>query len=142
MRIADKSHEEAKTIIQTAYDSGIRFFDHADIYGGQGKSEVVFAKAFNELDIKREDIILQSKIGIDQQNVIYDSSYEYIIEKTNNILERLQTDYLDILLIHRPDALMEASEVARAFKSLKAQGKVKYFGVSNFNNLNSKNHLW
>ncbi|HZJ86862.1 MAG TPA: aldo/keto reductase [Erysipelothrix sp.] len=134
MRMGDKSIHEAKTIIQTAIDAGIRFFDHADIYGKNGTSEIVFAKALSELDIERKDIILQSKIGIDQKNGLYDSSYEYIIKKTHDILARLQTDYLDVLLIHRPDALMEAHEVAQAFKELKALGKVKHFGVSNFNN--------
>lgn len=133
MRMAEKSHEEAKAIIQTAFDSGIKIFDHADIYGGNGKSERVFAKAFKELEIQREDIILQSKVGIDQSRGIYDLSKPYILDAVDKILERLEIDTLDILLLHRPDALMNAQETAEALTQLKNEGKVKYFGVSNFN---------
>src|SRR5699024_5757958 len=105
----------------------------SDIYGGNGKSERVFAKAFKELEIQREDIILQSKVGIDQSRGIYDLSKPYILDAVDKILERLEIDTLDILLLHRPDALMNAQETAEALTQLKNEGKVKYFGVSNFN---------
>lgn len=133
MRLASKSHEEAKVIIQTALDAGIHVFDHADIYGS-GESERVFAKAISDLGVKREDIILQSKVSIRPELGIYDLSYEHIIESVDKILERLDTDYLDVLLLHRPDALMEPQEIAKAFDLLHREGKVKSFGVSNFNN--------
>lgn len=133
MRIADKTQEEAVSIIQTAYDAGIRIFDHADIYGRDGKSELVFTKAFKETGIQREDIFLQSKVGIRQDYGMYDLSEAYILKSVDQILARLDTDYLDMLLLHRPDALMDVEETARALTKLKNEGKVKHFGVSNFN---------
>ena len=133
MRLASKNHKEAVTIIQTAWDAGIKVFDHADIYG-RGESEIVFGKAFKELDISREDIYIQSKVSIRPELGIYDLSYDHIIDSVDRILERLQMTYLDVLLLHRPDALMEVTEVARAFSDLHASGKVRGFGVSNFNN--------
>lgn len=134
MRLASKSHKEAVEVLKAALDAGVKVFDHADIYGGQGKSEIVFAKAFKELAIKREDIILQSKISIRQDVGIYDLSYDYIMSAVEGILSRLETTYLDVLLLHRPDALMDPKEVARAFTDLHESGKVRAFGVSNFNN--------
>ncbi|MDY0277751.1 MAG: aldo/keto reductase, partial [Acholeplasma sp.] len=131
MRIADKSHEDAKKIIKTALESGINFFDHADIYGG-GKSEIVFAKAIKALKVSRESYILQSKVGI-KPGEMYDFDKEYILKSVDGILKRLDTKYLDVLLLHRPDMLWEPEEIAQAFKELKNNGKVKYFGVSNMN---------
>ena len=130
MRMEDKSIEEARDIIQKAYDLGINHFDHADIYGG-GKSEEIFAEALKLTNIKREDIIIQSKCGI--RKGFYDFSYDYIINSVENILKRLDTDYLDILLLHRPDTLMEPEEVSKAFSYLYEIGKVRNFGVSNCN---------
>lgn len=130
MRLADKSTPEATEIIQNAIDLGVDLFDHADIYGG-GKSEEVFADAFKQTNVSREDIILQSKCGI--RKGFFDFSKDHIIDSTEGILKRLNTDYLDILLLHRPDALVEPEEVAEAFTQLKQQGKVKHFGVSNQN---------
>lgn len=130
MRMVDKTVDEAAEVIQAAMDSGIDFFDHADIYG-KGKSEEVFAAAVKKLGIKREDMILQSKCGIDQNNGSFNFNKDYILESVEKILERLDTDYLDILLLHRPDTLMEISEVNEAFKILHAQKKVRHFGVSN-----------
>ena len=130
MRLADKSTAEATEIIQNAIDLGIDLFDHADIYGG-GKSEEVFAEAFKHTSVSREDIILQSKCGI--RKGFFDFSKDHILTSTDGILKRLDTDYLDILLLHRPDALVEPEEVAEAFTQLKQQGKVKHFGVSNQN---------
>ena len=128
MRIADMNEKEASAFVDTALSNGANFFDHADIYGG-GRSETVFGKAVSSLN--REDIIIQTKCGIRQGR--FDFSYEHITESVNGSLKRLGTDYIDVLLLHRPDALCEPEEVARAFDELKASGKVRHFGVSNQN---------
>ncbi len=130
MRIADLSNQEISTLVHTALDEGINFFDHADIYGG-GQSEAKFAEALNMTPRLREKMILQGKCGI--RRASFDFSKEYILESVDGILKRLQTDYLDVLLLHRPDALVEPEEVAEAFTILQDSGKVKYFGVSNQN---------
>lgn len=130
MRIHDMEVERVRELIETAYELGINLYDHADIYGG-GMSEKVFADAFEKTSIKREDIIVQSKCGI--RSGFYDFSKEYIVSSVNGILKRLHTDYLDVLLLHRPDTLMEPEEVAEAFTQLKKEGKVRHFGVSNQN---------
>lgn len=130
MRMANKSIEEAREIIQTALDKGINFFDHADIYG-QGKSEEIFGQAIKDLGIDRESIIIQSKCGIDSKKGNFNFSKDYILNSVDGILERLQVDYLDVLLLHRPDTLFEPTEVNDAFRILHASGKVKSFGVSN-----------
>lgn len=133
MRIAGLSGTEAADFISTAVGSGITFFDHADIYGS-GQSETVFGSALKQHSlIKRQDIIIQSKCGI--RKGCYDLSKEYILSSINGILSRLQTDYLDILLLHRPDALVEPEETAAAFEKLHETGKVRFFGVSNHNSL-------
>ncbi len=129
MRFADKTEKEVAALMDTALSCGANFFDHADIYGF-GKSEEIFAQALKAW--KREDVILQTKCGI-VPGVMYDFSYEHITESVNGSLKRLNTDYIDVLLLHRPDALMEPEEVARAFEELKASGKVRHFGVSNQN---------
>lgn len=133
MRLADKNKEDMNRFIHSAMEQGANFFDHADIYGG-GKSESIFGEALaGDTSIKREDMIIQSKCGI-RNNIgrgFYDQSKEYILESVDGILKRLQMDYLDILLLHRPDALVEPEEVAAAFDELKASGKVRRFGVSN-----------
>ncbi|MFV0480179.1 MAG: aldo/keto reductase family oxidoreductase [Anaerorhabdus sp.] len=132
MRIAGKSQQEAVEVIKTALDSGINFFDHADIYGG-GKSEIVFREAMKEINVPRSSYVIQSKCSIRGNVPSYDFSYEYIIESVDGILERLGTEYIDVLLLHRPDMLWEPSEVNRAFHELYDSGKVKHFGVSNMN---------
>ncbi len=129
MRIASMTEKETATMIDTSLSHGANFFDHADIYGG-GNSEAVFGKAMKAW--KREDLIIQTKCGI-VPGVMYDFSYDHIIESVNGSLMRLDTDYIDVLLLHRPDVLMEPEEVARAFSELKASGKVRHFGVSNQN---------
>lgn len=106
------------------------FFDHADIYGG-GKSEEVFADAIDMNATIREKMILQSKCGIRQG--FFDFSKEHIIASVEGSLKRLKTDYLDTLLLHRPDTLFEPEEVAAAFTELEKSGKVRHFGVSNQN---------
>ncbi|HBF77597.1 MAG TPA: aldo/keto reductase [Clostridiaceae bacterium] len=132
MRIADMPVDKVSQLINTALDEGINFFDHADIYGG-GKSEEIFAKAIDMKSSIREKMIIQTKCGI--RDGYYDFSKEHIIEAVNGSLKRLNTDYIDILLLHRPDALMEPEEVAEAFTILHSSGKVRYFGVSNQNPL-------
>ncbi len=128
MRISDMNEKEVSAFIDTALGQGANFFDHADIYGG-GKSEEVFGKAIKSLN--REDIIIQTKCGI--RKGMFDFSYEHIISSVDGSLKRLGTDYIDVLLLHRPDALMEPEEVSRAFDELKSKGKVRHFGVSNQN---------
>lgn len=129
MRLADKNCSEMQSFIHTALEQGAYFFDHADIYGG-GQSEAIFGEALaKDPTIKREDLFLQSKCGIRQG--FFDFSKEHIINSVDGILKRLQTDYLDALLLHRPDALVEPEEVAEAFDELSAKGKVRHFGVSN-----------
>lgn len=128
MRMNSISQEKAEELIQTALDLGINYFDHADIYGG-GTCEEIFAKAIGMNSSIREKIILQSKCGI--RKGFFDFSKEHILYSVDEILKRLNTEYLDVLLLHRPDALVEPEEVADAFNKLKQSGKVKHFGVSN-----------
>lgn len=129
MRINSLSAEQIDRYIGTCMESGITFFDHADIYGG-GSCEELFGQAFLRSGLKRGDVIFQSKCGI-VPGKMYNLSKEYIIESTEQILRRLHTDYLDILLLHRPDALVEPEETAESFRILKESGKVLHFGVSN-----------
>lgn len=129
MRIDSLSLDALCQYIDTYMEAGINFFDHADIYGG-GRCEELFGKAFVKTGIKREDVIIQSKCGI-VPGIMYDFSKEHILQSVDSILQRLQMDYLDILLLHRPDALMEPEEVAAAFDILETSGKVLHFGVSN-----------
>lgn len=128
MRMDKLVKEEAAEVLEVAYESGINFFDHADIYG-KGKSEIRFKEALEQTNIKREDIILQSKVGI--RAGFYDFSKDHLLTSVDGILQRLDTDYLDVLLLHRPDALVEPMEVAEVFEELHQSGKVKHFGVSN-----------
>ncbi|HEM5069906.1 TPA: aldo/keto reductase [Streptococcus suis] len=130
MRMASLSEKETAQVLKTVVEQGINFFDHADIYGG-GESEIRFAQGAKLAGLKREDLLLQSKCGI--RKGYFDFSKEYILESVDRILKRLDTEYLDVLALHRPDALMEAEEVAEAFYLLKKAGKVHHFGVSNQN---------
>lgn len=130
MRMSSLSEAEAGKFIEASLEKGINFFDHADIYGG-GACEELFAKAYPMNSESREKIMLQSKCGI--RNGRYDFSKDYILESVDGILKRLNTEYLDVLLLHRPDALMEPEEVAAAFDKLEESGKVRHFGVSNQN---------
>jgi predicted oxidoreductase len=132
MRINDMENKAVDNLIQTSLDVGINFFDHADIYG-KGKSEEVFAASVKRLGLKRESMLLQSKVGIRPDKGMFDFSKDHILSATDGILKRLNTDYLDVLLLHRPDALVEPHEVAEAFGILRASGKVRHFGVSNQN---------
>lgn len=130
MRIAGLETADAvRELVDTAMDQGINCFDHADIYA-DGEAERIFGKAVR--GIPREKMIVQTKCGI-RPGVCYDFSKEHILESVNESLKRLNMDYVDILLLHRPDTLMEPEEVAEAFDILEKQGKVRYFGVSNQN---------
>ncbi|HLQ40982.1 MAG TPA: aldo/keto reductase [Tetragenococcus sp.] len=129
MRI-DKA-KDPKAVIETAYENGINFFDHADIYSN-GECETVFAEHLAKTSIKRQDLFIQSKCAI-VPGKMYDFSKEHIIKAVEGSLKRLKTDYLDSLLLHRPDTLFEPEEVAAAFDQLASQGKVLHFGVSNQN---------
>ncbi len=130
MRIGGMEPAKLDALIRTSLDLGIDFYDHADIYGG-GKCEEVFAASVKRLGLDRSKIILQSKCGI--RKGFFDFSKEHILTSVDAILKRLDTDYLDILLLHRPDALIEPDEVASAFETVLKAGKVRHFGVSNFN---------
>jgi predicted oxidoreductase len=128
MRISGMKLKEIEELVDVSLENGINFFDHADIYGG-GKCEEMFAEAVGMNPDKRGKYISQSKCGI--HSGIFDFSKEHILKSVDGILKRLKTDYLDVLLLHRPDTLMEPEEVADAFNVLKTSGKVKYFGMSN-----------
>ena len=130
MRIAGMDEQTADTFMKAALDSGINFFDHADIYGG-GKSEEVLGRVLAADPGLRDRIFIQSKCGIRQG--FFDFSESYILKSVDGILSRLQTDHIDSLLLHRPDALMEPEEVAEAFDILHQSGKVRTFGLSNCN---------
>lgn len=128
MRIVELENVDAvKGWVDTALEHGINFFDHADIYG-KGRCEELFGQVLTPS--LREKIILQSKCSI-RPGIAFDFSKEHILNSVDGILKRLNTEYLDILLLHRPDTLMEPEEVAEAFRILKENGKVRHFGVSN-----------
>jgi len=127
---------QAEEAVDAALSIGITMFDHADIYT-RGKAEAVFGEVLKRQPQLREGIILQSKCGIRLQTeelpTIFDFSKDHIIRSVEGTLKRLGTDYLDILLLHRPDPLMEPEQIAEAFGQLKQSGKVRHFGVSNMN---------
>jgi predicted oxidoreductase len=116
--------------VRAALDAGINFFDHADIYG-RGRCEELFGHLWKEAGVSRDQVILQSKCGI-RPGLGYDFRPSHILSSVEGSLRRLRTDYLDLLLLHRPDPLMDPDAVAAALLELKASGKVRYFGVSNF----------
>jgi predicted oxidoreductase len=130
MRMAALTVEEAERVVNLVMEKGVDFFDHADIYGG-GESERRFAQVLKRNPGMREKMLIQGKVGICKG--YYDASYDHIIEAAEGCLERLDVDSMDVLLLHRPDALMEPEEVASAFAKLEKAGKVKVFGVSNMN---------
>ena len=133
MRIADKPLQQTEELIVEAVKSGVNTFDLADIYG-KGDCERIFGVAVKDLGLARKDYIIQTKCGIrkGETGTWYDFSKEHIVTSLENSLIRLNTEYVDIFLLHRPDALMEADEVAEAFERLHGEGKVRAFGVSNF----------
>jgi predicted oxidoreductase len=131
MRMPAITKEAAAKVIRTAYDAGINFFDNATCYGEGGAAEKRFGEAFPLSGLKREDIILQTKCGLCFERNEFDWTRENILSSVDGSLSRMKTDYLDVLLLHRPDVIFEPEEVAAAFDELEAGGKVRYFGVSN-----------
>ena len=132
MRISSLSVTELEALIKGNMELGINFFDHADIYG-RGNCETLFGQAVDLHSSLRDSMIIQTKCGI--RGGWFDFSKEHIINSVDNSLKRLNTDYLDVLLLHRPDTLMDPVEVAEAFTELHQSGKVRAFGVSNQNSL-------
>ena len=130
MRIAEMDYKDLEDLVCEAVDLGVTQFDHADIYG-KGRSEGRFGEVLQKNPGLKDQIFLQTKCGI--RPGFYDSSYEHIMESVDNSLRKFSTDHLDCLLIHRPDVLADVDEMARAFEDLKKAGKVRYFGVSNYN---------
>ena len=129
MRIAEMSDDEIRDLIHAATDAGINMIDHADIYGGNHLCEQRFGEAVTLSPSERESVIIQSKAGIGDG--YFDFSREHLLEAVDESLTALRTDYLDVLLLHRPDTLVEPDEVASAFDALHESGKVRHFGVSN-----------
>ncbi|MEP2772847.1 MAG: aldo/keto reductase [Fulvivirga sp.] len=138
-RIHTLSKHELDDLIYSALELGITSFDHADIYGGYSCEEA-FGNWYKHQNIDREEVELISKCGIklvvdnkpEHRVKHYDTSTDHIIHSVETSLKKLNTDYLDLLLIHRPDPLMRPDEVCAAFDKLMASGKVRHFGVSNF----------
>ena len=130
MRMPALTVQSAAEMIRTASEEGVNYFDHATCYG-DGEAETRFGDAFPLTGLKREDIFLQSKCGLHFDRQEFDWSKEDILASANDSLRRLKTDYLDVLLLHRPDLLFDPEEVAEAFEELEKSGKVRYFGVSN-----------
>ncbi|ONI92626.1 aldo/keto reductase [Saccharothrix sp. ALI-22-I] len=132
MRIADKTDDDIQELVRTARDAGIDFVDHADVYGNDlHDCERRFAEALRLTPSQRDEITIQTKAGIVREGPYFDFSYEHLIDSVEGSLRALRTDRIDILLLHRPDALVEPEEVARAFDDLESSGKVRHFGVSN-----------
>lgn len=135
MRICGLDYKTAENLVLTAFEEDVNLFDHADIYG-EGKSEEIFGDILKNNPSLRNNILVQTKCAI--HDGIYDFSKEHILKSVDASLKRLNCDYIDILLLHRPDTLMEPEEVAETFELLNKNGKVKYFGVSNQNSMQIK----
>lgn len=131
MRMPALSAQDAAKMIRTACELGINYIDHATCYGEDGEAEKRFGEAIALTDVRREDLIIQSKCGIRVKEQIFDWRKSNILSSVDGILARLKTDYLDVLLLHRPDLLFDPEQVAEAFDELEASGKVRTFGVSN-----------
>ncbi len=130
MRMPALNADDAAKVIETAADNGINYYDHATCYG-MGEAEERFGEALAKTSLKREDIFIQSKCGIYPDRQEFNWEKDDILKSVDGILSRLKTDYLDALLLHRPDLLFEPEEVAEAFDKLESSGKVRHFGVSN-----------
>jgi len=130
MRITSMSDDDIRDLVGAARDAGINYFDHADVYGSERhQCERRFGESVTFTSAERESVIIQSKVGI--RSGFFDFSAEHILRSVDESLDALNTDYLDMLLLHRPDALVEPDEVAKAFDTLHSSGKVRNFGVSN-----------
>ena len=124
------SDDDIRDLVGAARDAGINYFDHADVYGSERhQCERRFGESVTFTSAERESVIIQSKVGI--RSGFFDFSAEHILRSVDESLDALNTDYLDMLLLHRPDALVEPDEVAKAFDTLHSSGKVRNFGVSN-----------
>ena len=130
MRMPDRSVQEAASMLQTAVDLGINYFDNATCYT-QGVAETRFGEALKASGLRREDLIIQTKCGLCFERNEFDWTKKNILESVDDSLRRMQLDYLDVLLLHRPDLLYDPEEVAEAFDLLEKSGKVRHFGVSN-----------
>ena len=130
MRMPTLTVDEAAEVIRNAAELGINFFDHATVYG-HGDAEARFGDAFPKSGVKREDVFIQSKCGINNERGEFDWTYENILDAVDGSLQRLKMDYMDVLLLHRPDLIFDPEEVAAAFDKLEESGKVRWFGVSN-----------
>ncbi len=131
MRMPGLSNEDAAKVIRTAFDNGINFYDHATCYGANGAAETKFGESFPLTGLKREDIYIQSKCGLCFDRNEFDWTKDNILSSVDDSLKRLKVEYLDTLLLHRPDVLFDPEEVAEAFDELEKSGKVRFFGVSN-----------
>ena len=131
MRMPALSADEAANIISTACEQGINFFDNATCYGENGEAETRFGEAFLKTGIKREDVFIQSKCGILSQKGEFNWTKDNILSSVDDSLRRMKLDYLDALLLHRPDLLYDPEQIAEAFDELEKRGKVRFFGVSN-----------
>ena len=131
MRISNMTPQQVEHYISNALDHGYNYFDHADIYGGNGLCEEIFGKALTLNKSLRDRMVLQTKCAI--RPGMYDFSKEHILNAVDGSLKRLGVEKIDVLLLHRPDILMEPEEVAEAFELLESSGKVSHFGVSNHN---------
>ncbi len=130
MRMPALSVNDAEKMIQTAMSLGVNFFDNATCYTA-GEAEIRFGDAFAQSGIPREDVIIQSKCGLNFERSEFDWTKENILSSVDDSLRRMRTDYLDVLLLHRPDLIFDPEEVAEAFDILEKNGKVRWFGVSN-----------
>ena len=130
MRMPTLTVDEAAEVIRNAAELGINFFDHATVYG-HGDAEARFGDAFPKSGVKREDVFIQSKCGINNERGEFDWTYENILDAVDGSLQRLKMDYMDVVLLHRPDLIFDPEEVAAAFDKLEESGKVRWFGVSN-----------
>ncbi|MBR1635954.1 MAG: aldo/keto reductase [Lachnospiraceae bacterium] len=130
MRMPALSVDEAEKMIHTAVELGVNFFDNATCYT-EGEAETRFGDAFAQSGIRREDVVIQSKCGLCFERNEFDWTKDNIISSVDDSLRRMKTDYLDVLLLHRPDLIFEPEQVAEAFDILEKNGKVRYFGVSN-----------
>ena len=130
MRMPDLSVQEAASMLQSAVDLDINYFDNATCYT-QGVAETRFGEALKASNLRREDLIIQTKCGLCFERNEFDWTKKNILESVDDSLRRMQLDYLDVLLLHRPDLLYNPEEVAEAFDLLEKSGKVRHFGVSN-----------
>ena len=131
MRMPALSTDDAANIIRIACEQGINFFDHATCYGEDGEAETRFGDAFQKTGIKREDVFIQSKCGLLFRQGEFNWTKDNILSSVDDSLRRMKLDYLDALLLHRPDLLYDPEQVAAAFDELEKSGKVRFFGVSN-----------